>query len=161
MRFLTSIPTFFLLSFTLFFGQAPASASGARALAHWDSVAVFLRPTKVIVLINERGSQARLQNFMSLLQAQTDFEYLSDDSSLKISCGRNETAATCTFRFLPGPLNQISSKSIETTIGSDKLNLPADQNFQMLFNNSNGDRFSLEIANGKIHLLGHLLGQKK
>jgi hypothetical protein len=148
----TSMRTYIPLLIAVLTSLTPLSSSALGA--HWDSVGVFLRPTKVVVLINERGSHARLQQFMNLVHAQTDFDFLSEDSSLKISCGRNESFSTCTFRFLPSPQNQISAKSVETVIDSAKLNLSSDQIFQMQFKNSNGDQFLLEVADGRVHLLG-------
>ena len=133
---------------------AQASSSPSKLdLAKWDSVGVFLRTDKVVVLINERGSQSRLQQFMNLVKAQNDFDYLSEDQGLKISCGRSETASTCTFRLLPSSEILIGPRSVETAFECGKLHLNPDDQFHMEFKNSNGDQFALEVTNGRVHLL--------
>ena len=115
----------------------------------WDSVAVFHRPDKVVVQINEHGANSRLQNWLNQLQAGNDFYYLSSDQSVKLDCGRNESNATCTFRFLPSAKVLIGTKDVRTEFNSPLAN-PAKYEFK----NSNGDQFIIAVDYEKMVLWG-------
>lgn len=126
------------------------------ASAAWDSVAVFHRPEKVIVLINERGSlgQSRLQNWMDLFSTESStaasLQFLSNDEGIKFTCGRQVDAASCTFRFLPSKNVVISDRHVEAVLNKTELaqaGLPLKEvtDFDISFLNSNGDQFRLWI----------------
>ncbi|WP_373999145.1 hypothetical protein [Bdellovibrio bacteriovorus] len=114
----------------------------ANAFAAADSVGVFHRPDKVVILVNEHGSQGRLQGFMDAVQAQDQLVWLSQDESIKIQCGRNATDASCTFRFFPSDSVSVESRSVNAF--SEGKNL-AKAHYEMHFESSNGDKFTLKV----------------
>lgn len=116
-----------------------------------DSVAVFHRPEKVVVLVNESGRNSRLQNWFNNFGIQTDIYVTSSDKSININCGRNETAVTCNFRFLPSELNTFGERLVdsETTLADLQLSPQADS--EISFESDRQDRFTITIANGRIH----------
>lgn len=121
------------------------------AQAAQDSVAVFLRADKVVVLINEQYN-GRLQSFMNHLGVGTDLEALSVDQGMKLSCGRRTDAATCTFRFNPSALVKIEDKSIQAQASLADLNLPIVSDFEMSFESSREDKMTLKIQNGVLEV---------
>lgn len=117
------------------------------ANAATDSVGVFHRAEKVVVLINERGSHSRLQDFMNHLEAGERIVWQSADESIRIQCARNMTDASCTFLFLPSSDVQIGEKEVRATVPS------AQQiDFGMSFESSQGDRFELH-SNGESYII--------
>jgi hypothetical protein len=120
----------------------PASALQAS----YDSVAVFHRPEKVVVLINEQN-QGRLQAWMDHVGDEEDMLIEAPDKSIRLSCGRNREAATCTFTFLRSDVVQIGNKNLYVQIPLRDLRLPALENFEMKFESSREDRFVLSIEN--------------
>lgn len=57
----------------------------SSAMAASDSVGVFYRPEKVVVLVNERGEEADLQNLIRRLGAgKNSFQAISQDKKLKL-----------------------------------------------------------------------------
>lgn len=73
-----------------------------------DSVAVFHRPEKVVVQINEEGSAGRLQRLFEAWGADETLYWESADGSFYIDCGRRVDAATCLIRLLPSEFVQIA-----------------------------------------------------
>lgn len=134
------------------------------SFASWDSVAVFHRPDKVIVLINEDATQAmessRLQKFMGLFERAGSVRFLSRSGEIKITCGHDQRTAGCTFRFFPGAQVKVAGKSVEGELAIQELedlglNAQKAEGFDISFLNSNGDQFRLYIFGGKIFFLGH------
>ncbi|WP_413569756.1 hypothetical protein ACLWBD_04705 [Bdellovibrio sp. HCB117] len=113
-----------------------------NAFAAADSVGVFHRPEKVIILVNEHGSHGRLQGFMEAIQAQDQLVWLSEDESIKIQCGRNSTDASCTFRFFPSDSVSVESRSVNAFSEGKGL---AKTPYEMHFESSNGDKFTLKV----------------
>ncbi|MEA9354567.1 hypothetical protein SHI21_00025 [Bacteriovorax sp. PP10] len=120
------------------------------AIAASDSVAVFHRPEKVVVLINEAGESGRLHDLMNALGKENSFIAQSADESIKIQCGRITDAASCTFRFFPGTGILISEKSLKARTLLTNLGLESE-NFEMLFESSREDKFVLKIIDGNIN----------
>lgn len=124
------------------------SLTALQAMSQKDSVAVFHRPEKVILLINDRGSNSQLQSLISDLGSSDVFVYESPEQHIQLRCGRNAEAASCTFRFNPGPGVIISPKRVYAQI-SPTPKLPplishytwissqADQ--VIIYNNAEGD----------------------
>jgi hypothetical protein len=124
----------------------PASA----LLASYDSVAVFHRSEKVVVLINEQD-QGRLQAWMNHVGDEEDMLIEAPDKSIRLNCGRNREAATCTFTFLPSEFVQIgNNKTLYVEIPLEALRLPHLTAFEMKFQSSREDRFVLNIENDKL-----------
>jgi hypothetical protein len=109
-----------------------------------DSVAVFHRPEKVVILVNERGSNGRIQQFMNAWNAGPELYWHSETGDFTINCGRNEAAASCTFKLLPSANVQIGAKEAE---GHAQMNpAPADVHFS--FESSRENFFEFTSARG-------------
>lgn len=121
-----------------------------QAFAARDSVAVFHRPEKVVVLVNEAGRNSRLQNWFDSLGAGAEIYALSADKSININCGRSEIAVSCNFRFLPSATNVFSPRrvDVQTSLRDMQLNPQADS--EVSFESDRQDRFVITIANGQI-----------
>jgi len=117
-----------------------------QASAAQDSVAVFFNTHKTVVLINEEGAD-RLHAFMNLMGVKGELHHSTEDSSLKMDCGRTSTTASCTFRFLPSSTVQFGHKIVTAELGVD-----VEGTFETSFESSRGDKFILEIAEGKMQL---------
>lgn len=115
-----------------------------------DSVAVFHRPEKVVILINEAGEYGRLHEMMNAFGKKDSFIAQSADESIKIQCGRIIDAASCTFRFLPATGILISEKSLKARTLLTNLGLESE-NFEMIFESSREDKFVLKIIDGNIN----------
>lgn len=122
----------------------------SQAMAALDSVGVFHRPEKVIVLINERGEGGRLQTMMNYFEAGETLALISPDQNIKIVCGRSVEAATCTFRFFPGKDIVIGLRNLEASSTLRELGLTALDDFDFSFESSMQDKFLLQVSNGKI-----------
>lgn len=124
----------------------------SAAMAQSDSVGVFHRPEKVIILINE-GNQgtSRLSDMMDFLKVGDNFQVFSPDQNIKISCARGNGAATCTFRFFPGQDVLISPKNLEASTALSGLSLKTEGSFELYFESSMEDKFLLSIVDGHIH----------
>lgn len=114
------------------------------AQAGQDSVGVFYRPEKVVILINEAQGAPRLQGLMEALGAQDTLVYQSADESLRIQCGRQPNAATCTFRVLQGVSSTIAPRRAEAFIPVSDL--PVFAPYEMTFESSMQDRFTLKVT---------------
>ncbi len=121
------------------------------ALAAQDSVGVFHRPEKVIVLINEIGEAARLQNFMTNLNEGISLQKISDDKTIKFICKRTQSEASCTFTFLPGEKVEIGNRTLAAHTTLEDLKIESAEDFSASFESSRGDKFTLEIADGSIN----------
>jgi hypothetical protein len=122
------------------------------AFAGNDSVAVFIRPEKSVILINERGTNSRLQNLFSALDAGTDLLWENDDQSIRLNCGRNQTAATCTIRLLPSASVSIEAKKV--TALAELRGVHAWKETELTWESSRSNVFTLKILDGRIGLFG-------
>ncbi|AUN96743.1 hypothetical protein DOM21_18090 [Bacteriovorax stolpii] len=128
----------------------------APVMAASDSVGVFYRPEKVVVLVNERGEEADLQNLIRRLGAgKNSFQSISQDKTIKVVCGKSEIEASCTFTFFPGSNVTINSnRSVEAQTTLEDLGIALVDDISVGYESSMGDKFTLEVANGNIHFLG-------
>lgn len=127
------------------------------AIAAADSVAVFHRPEKVVVLINENGAQSRLQQFMDALSADHRVFWVTRDESIKIDCARNTEKVACNFRFTPSRAVNIQDKSVFAETTAEELN---KSTFQMAFESSREDRFLLTMTPEGIQFWAGKRGQQ-
>lgn len=128
----------------------------SNALAAADSVAVFHRPEKVVVLINENGTDSRLQQFMNALSADHRVFWVTRDESIKIDCARNTEKVSCTFRFTPSENVIIEEKRVWAETDAAELN---KNEFQMSFESSQEDRFHLTMTPSGIQFWAGKRGQ--
>lgn len=121
-----------------------ATAASSHAAA--DSVAVFHRPDKVVVQVNEAGAVSRLQTMLDAFGADKELLWKSPEGGLYLNCGRNERAATCIFRFTPSKQVGIRAKEALFVLPTGS---PA-QDFHVIFEGSRGDRFRFVSQAGQI-----------
>jgi hypothetical protein len=120
------------------------------AFAQSDSVAVFHRPEKVLIQINEGDEGTRrLIDMMENLKQEKQFHVSSKDENLIISCGRGAAeVASCIFKFLPGKNVNIVNKQVDASISLAELKLESVSNFEIYFESSMKDKFLLKITDG-------------
>ena len=128
------------------------SLGSFSAVAAADSVGVFLRPEKVVVLINERGMDGRLHQFMNQMGAGSELQVLSSDGSLKIECGRKTDAVSCTFRFFPSENTEIGQRFVKSEFAAAELPQALPTSFEMTFESSREDLFVLKAGGGSLSL---------
>lgn len=127
-----------------------------QVMAASDSVGVFYRPEKVVVLVNERGEEADLQNLIRRLGDNKDtFQAVSDDKTIKIVCGKSIEAATCTFSFFHGENVAIGNRAVEAHTTLKDLGISLVDYISVSYESSMGDKFTLEVENGNIHFFGN------
>lgn len=124
--------------------------SEARPL--WDSVAVFHRPERVVIQVNEEGAVSRLQAFMNLAGPAKDFVRFSADESIKVDCGRNSEAASCILRFLPSAQVKIVQREVRAEVTLQELQFDESAGYAADFLNSNGDYLHLRIESGHLQI---------
>lgn len=122
------------------------------AFAESDSVGIFHRNDKVVILLNEKGESARLQNFLNSLNVEYGFDFVSADKDVRITCGRNIDAATCTFSFFPSPNVIIGYKTLEAAIELKNSELNAAEEFSMYFESYMADKVFIKILDGHMYV---------
>lgn len=119
------------------------------AYAANDSVAVFLRPEKSVILINERGADSRLQRLIKAFGPDKELLWESPDKVIRLNCARNDSAATCTIRLLPSINVQIENKRVFA-----RAPIEGVSDLDLTWESSRYNRFNLRIAYGSIDLTG-------
>lgn len=127
---------FFKVFAVIFFLGSMASAQNAR-----DSVGVFHRPEKVVVLVTERFGNGRLENFMNAVTADDTLFLKSQDESIHIRCGKSPKESSCTFRFHPSDSVQVGEKNVHAFLPSATQGL-----YEAIFESSMGDKFILKVT---------------
>lgn len=122
------------------------------AFAARDSVAVLLRPEKSVIQINERGGHSRLQTLFDAMGAGTELFWENEDKSIRLNCGRNQTAATCTIRLLPSPYVSIEAKQVSAF--AELRGVATWKETELTWESSRSNVFTVKIFNGHIGLLG-------
>lgn len=143
---------------TLTAALAVVGLAVAAQAAKWDSVGVFWQTEKTVVAINERGANvwpgSRLHVLMDAVGAGETWDFTNAAETVVIRCARDANAAICTFRFVPGPGVGSSPRQIAADLALTELRAagwPArDELTAQEFRNSNGDRFTAEIADGTL-----------
>ncbi len=146
----TSVVALIFTLFTTVFAQASL-----------DSVGVFHRPERVVVLINEDSRSSRLKEMMQVLSLPERTELLSADGSIKIDCGRNNQTASCTFRFLPSQIVSIGEKNVQAKIDLQDLNISSQGSFSIEFESSMQDRFVMQVSESTAHFFASKRGSQK
>ncbi len=123
-----------------------------NASASRDSVAIFHRPNKVVILLNEKNGAPRLHALMKSLGADQNFVYESYDRNLRIKCARNEEESTCTFAVETGGLGTIGNKRVDALIPAIELNIQND--YSMHFESSMQDKFRVIINSDGLEFVG-------
>lgn len=112
----------------------------------WDAVAVFYKPEKVIVQINESYPAARLEALLTATGSTDSWSFLSDDQSFKAECDRGTLGITCIFRFLPSDTVTVDDKKAQGFIQVALID-----SIELAFLNSNGD--NVQITGDNVGLI--------
>lgn len=120
------------------------------ALAARDSVAYFYSPQKVNVLLNERGINSRIQQFMNVLGGENELMIVTGD--MKLGCARKEDRATCTFTFYPSPTIKFINKELFVEKSLVSLELDERLEFEMSFQGSMKDQLNLRLSEGQLFI---------
>ncbi len=120
--------------------------SMTSASAAWDSVAVFHRPEKVVVQVNEPAQTSRLSELFASLGADRELRLESKDKSVLLDCGRGASGASCILRFQPSSSVEISARSMTASIPLRDLNVSSSQPVQIAFDNSNGHHLTIVLT---------------
>ena len=118
------------------------------AFAAQDSVAVFFKQDKVVVMIKDYPSAGRLQEFLSIVGSQQGFRYQSDDKMMRLECGQNPAEIVCTFGFEPTNGVQFIERGVQAMVPVESL-APAE----FTFVSSRGDSVRLRTGSGGIEVL--------
>ena len=132
------------LSFVLVF------QTSLLAQAVSDSIAFFFTPDKAVVLVKEFGNQGRLQSLMNAFKVETNLVGSNQDNSIRVSCVRSVSEATCTFGFAPSAFTQFGDKTLEAAQSLQDLQLPEAGDFEATFESSRHHQFLLKIESGKL-----------
>lgn len=121
----------------------------------WDAVAVFYRPEKVVIQINEENHQGRLDQLIRVFQKEDNLLLLSRDKSFKLNCARGTIGITCIFRFLPSPMIKIENRTVSAQLNIKDLNLLPEESseLEISFLNSNDDYMKLTVLDEKVLLI--------
>lgn len=134
------------------FATLMALQISTSAFAASDSIAVFHKPNKVVVLVNTRQGDLRLEQFVDMVGGQGSLVAATNDGSIRIKCGVGDASASCTFGFAPSAHVTIMPKSVKAQVSLGDLNLPASEYYWTEFESSQGDKFILEIRAGELIL---------
>lgn len=107
-----------------------------------DSVAVFHRPEKVVVLLNEYSHEGRLHSMMSAWGAKDQLFWQTEE--FYVNCGRAKAGITCTLRLLP-----VGNARIEEKESFWEGNGPVGD-FAFSFESSRGQQFDFSVKAGRI-----------
>ena len=109
--------------------------------ASQDSVAVFYKQDKVVVMIKDYPSSGRLQEFITIVGGPQGFRYQSDDKMMRLECGQNSAEAVCTFGFEPTVGVQFIARGVQALVPVESL---AEAEF--VFVSSRGDQVKLRTG---------------
>ena len=108
-----------------------------------DSVAVFHRPEKVVVLLNEYGEKGRLHSMMDAWGAGKELFWQTEEFYL--NCARASAGVTCTLRLLP-----LGSARIEAKDSYWEGNGPIAADFAVSFESSRGHGLEFSARSGRV-----------
>lgn len=112
------------------------------AFAASDSVAVFHRPEKVVVLLNEYGPQGRLHSMMDAWGAGKELFWQAEE--FYVNCARAKSGVTCTLRLLPTGNARIEAKD------SFWEGKGASADFSITFESSRGHGLEFSSQGGRL-----------
>lgn len=134
-----------MLKFVVLLFLVSTPVLGAR-----DSVAYFYSAKKVNVLINERGFNSRIQQFMDALNEKSSMLLVSEDHDIRLGCAREEDRATCTFTFYPSSSVSLVDKKLYVHKQLLSFGITEDVEFEMIFQSSMKDQIQLRLSDGQL-----------
>lgn len=123
---------------------------GLPAYAAKDSVALFLRPEKSVILINERGANSRLQHLIQAFGPEKELLWESEDKNFRFNCARDESKAECTISLLQSGGVLIAKK--EVMAAANILRQTTDVSLEWASSREN--RVTIEIFKGNLRIHG-------
>jgi len=120
------------------------SAQAAR-----DSVGVFYSSQKVNILINERGMNQRLHQFMDAMGWADNHYWANETETLKIHCAREEAKGVCVFTLKPSENVSFNTKSAEAHFVEKSFNAKP---FEMAFESSMQDKFLIRVQGSEVFI---------
>lgn len=132
----------FILTFALIISS--------HAFASRDSIAFFYTPKKVNVLINERGTNSRLHDFMNFFNASNELVLLSKSGDIKLGCAREVDKVACTFTFLPSVNVALDNRELHVAASMTEFGMESNDSFEMSFRSSMKDNMTLSVAGGEL-----------
>lgn len=130
-------------------------STSIQAMAANDSVGVFHKPKKVIVLINELGEGERLQTMMNYFELGQTLNVSNTGENIKLACKRQIAVASCTFTFTPGNNVVIEPKILKAHSTLSELGLTSMDDIEISFQSSNLDKFTLTVSGDVISFVAH------
>lgn len=126
----------------------------SQAMAARDSVAFFYSAKKVNILLNERASAGRIQQFMDLFKAEDSLFLINADQDVKLGCARELDRATCTFTFYPGNNVEFETKEIFFKQDLAEFGVVVSEDFEMSFESSMKDKMKLSVEDNVLYITG-------
>lgn len=116
------------------------------ANAQWDSVNIFHRPEKVVIVIGENGP-GKVAQLMDLWPLES-FRVSTANNDFELTCNRDSQSAGCNMRFFPSTDVTIGNRSVGARILLSELKSDLDRDWAQSFLNSNGDQLQLAVKDG-------------
>lgn len=133
---------------TKFFIILALALYSLTTLAQRDSVAFFYNHKKINVLINERGMNSRLHDFMNQFGAEGDLLLTSSDQDINLGCAREIDRVSCTFTFFPSSDVHFVDRELQVHKSLKTFGLAQENYFEMSFRSSMKDNIHLIIEDG-------------
>lgn len=122
------------------------------AIASRDSIAFFYTPAKVNILINERGMDSRLHDFMNHFNAGNELILESEKGDITLGCAREINKVACRFTFTPSNNVAIENKELAVLAKMSSFGIMSDDSFEMSFRGSMKDNMSFTIEHGVLKI---------
>lgn len=123
------------------------------SFAQQDSVAFFYSKAKVVVVINELNPYGRLASFIETVSKENTYRYQNTEQGLKISCSLTNRGAGCRFIFKPNKHVVLADRTLRAAINPTHILSDDSIGFEMTFNSSMNDKFSLRISQDKSYIM--------
>lgn len=134
---------FFIFAFSLFFSVLCSAAS--------DSVGVFHRPDKVIILISD-NMNGRLFNFLVAANFVVGTPWETQNSDFRISCGMNPFKVGCTLVLKPSERVMIGERDVNFQTSLSDFGSKSQDVLSVDFESSMQDKLALSLDEGVMSL---------
>ncbi len=114
-----------------------------------DSVGVFYSTEKVNVLINERGMNQRLHQFMDAMGWAENHYWENEAGTLKIHCAREDAKGVCVFTLKPSEHVVFKGKSAEAHFVENSFSAVP---YEMTFESSMQDKFLIKVQGSEVYI---------
>ncbi len=125
-------------------------ASLACDAAH-DSVGVFHRPHKVVILVSE-GHNARLTSFLAASNYISGSPWQTEQGDFKMSCGMDSFKVGCTISLYSSDRVIIGARDVRFSIPFSELGTSSQSTLAVEFESSQKDQLKLTMESGTFSL---------